>query len=216
MRDDTPDSQRRNAPVPEQLSLPWAPVVVDDFLPQSPDLRALLDAQLALRAGLADGTSCECCGRHAQRYNRSLNSTMARGLIWLVRQAGALRAWVPVQERAPAWLLRSKQLPTLRLWNLVEPKPKDPGDTKKRSSGIWRPTIHGVNFCMGGVTVPKVVTEYQSMVLGYSDKQIHIRRALSDKFDYFELMGWRPEPPVEPSPPPVHHERNPPPSDGEV
>lgn len=210
------DSQRRNAPVPEQLSLPWQPVPADQLLPELPVTpRTLLEAQASLLEELSDGTSCECCGKHAQLYKRHLNSTMVRGLIWLVRHSGAEREWIEVPKIAPAWLLRSNQLATLRLWDLVEPKAKDPDDTSKRSSGIWRPTIHGMNFAFGRITVPKAVFEYCSLVEGYSEKMVHVRRALAKEFDYYELMGWQPEPPP-PDPPPEpepdpHSERNPPP-----
>jgi hypothetical protein len=205
------DSRRRSAPIPEQMSLPWSPLVAEDVLPEITGGQTLAGAQSALKIGLADGTNCPCCGKHAQNYRRSLNSTMARSLIWLVRMSGASREWVEVQEIGPAWLLRSKQLPTLRLWSLVERRPKDPGDTSRRSSGIWRPTNEGIDYAYGRITVPKTVIEYRSQVIGYDEEnQAHIRRSLGKKFDYFDLMGWQPEPPPE-SAPTEYDERNPPP-----
>jgi hypothetical protein len=144
------DERPKRRSVPAQLALPWIPPVEETILPKPGALDQLLDqlrdsgqgtmadaiagqiagdvdslrlttAQVLLRAGLDDGTTCLCCGKHAQRYKRGINSTMVRGLIWLVRMSGADREWINVQEVGPAWLLRSKQLPTLRYWGLVEP-----------------------------------------------------------------------------------------------
>lgn len=185
----------------DQLDL-WAPRA---FAVPATGLATLANAQAGLLRRLDEGerVDCPCCGKPAKLYHRRLNATMARGLIWLVRESlGAVglgdadtleRQWVDVPEVAPAWLMRSKQLTTLRLWRLVEAGGDDGvDDGSARRRGLWRPTALGVRFVLGRVRVPASVEEYRSEVRRYDEEVVDIRGALGTKFDWYELMGWTP------------------------
>lgn len=178
--------------VPEQLSLTWVAPFSGIELPIVPEGALLSSAQASFRVGLnaTKGTHCGCCGKYGKRYKRTLNSTMVRGLIWLVRMAGADREWINIQDSAPAWLMRSKQLATLRYWGLVERKWLDPTEAGKRRSGVFRPTTHGIDFVYGRLRVPRQCYEYRGQVDGYSAEETNVRESLGKKFDYYELMGW--------------------------
>lgn len=145
-----------------------------------------------------DGAKCPCCQQLAKLYKRNLNSGMARSLVWLVRQSNANKVnglspagWVYLGKEAPAWLLRTKELATTRHWGLVELKPRDPEDTARRTSGIWRPTEKGVDFVHCRLRVPKRVHLYDNIQCGWSEEHVSVVEALGTKFDYASLMAGR-------------------------
>ena len=80
-------------------------------------------------------------------------------------------------------------MPKLYHWGLIEEMAKDPGDTTRRTSGLWRPTEKGVQFVQCLLQVPKRVYLYNNEILGWDDQTVTIRDALGTKFDYAELMG---------------------------
>ena len=58
-----------------------------------------------------DGGNCPCCDRWGKIYQRGLNSSMSRSLIWLVFNAKPREdGWVHVPSSAPDWMLRNSQL----------------------------------------------------------------------------------------------------------
>ena len=165
----------------------WTPV--DRHLPDPGDV-TLAESQERFAQNLNNGTTCPCCGKYGKRYERSINATMVRSLIWLVRASGRDRKWVNVAEDAPMHVQRSKQLPTTRLWFLVERKPADPDDASRKTSGIWRPTQFGVDFVNREATVPNKVHEYRGEPESWSGDRVDVLDALGERFNYGELMGW--------------------------
>lgn len=138
-----------------------------------------------------EGVECPCCGQFAKIYRRALNSQMACWLIWLVREAERAPegpGWVDV-KRSP---VRGGDYAKLVHWGLIEQCPND--NDAKRTSGLWRPTDHGVAFALGRVQVPSHVYIYANKVEGFANKFIGIEDALGARFDYAELMrnGVRP------------------------
>lgn len=137
---------------------------------------------------LEEGVQCPCCGQLARLYKRALNSAMARSLIWLVGESGPNLDWVDVPNTAPKWLLKSRELPKLVHWGLIEEMPKDPLDTSKRTSGWWRPTSKGRQFAKNTIKVPKRVHLYNNAVQRFDPEEISILDALGTKFDYADLI----------------------------
>jgi hypothetical protein len=127
---------------------------------------------------------CPCCERPAKIYKRPLNSGMARALIWLLLEWREHMDWINIQE-GPAWLLRSKQLPTLRYWGLVEPMPREPF---KNSKGMWRPTLDGIAFAQNESCISKYVYVLFDQPVDFSDELVGIQDALGETFDYEELI----------------------------
>lgn len=141
-------------------------------------------------AAIEKGDRCPCCGKHTKVDNRKLNSTMARSLIWLVKESGPDRKWVNWQGKAHANLRRSNQLSTLKHgpeWEMVEPRPNK--DASKKNSGWWRPTNRGVDFVRREIRVRQRVHTYNDTVLNFSGPKIDIKDALGSKFNYAELMA---------------------------
>lgn len=131
-----------------------------------------------------EGGHCPVCDRWGRIYKRNINSTMAKSLLWLASNEG----WVDIPNKAPRWLVRSNQLPTLKWWGLVERKPVDKKANTKHS-GIWRMTENGIDFALKGKSIPKSVFTYNDMVEFTSAEEVKIQDCFKDYFDYKEVMG---------------------------
>lgn len=186
---DQPEAEAPDVPQGVQLELDlWTRPSLEEVLPAVGDT-TLAEARRHLIAHLDEGVHCPCCDQYARRYKRKLNSGMVRALLWLVqvhRQGNG--DWVDVQVNAPAWLLRTKQLPTTRYWGLVERAPNDA--STRKSSGQWRPTDLGIRFAFGDVRVPRHVYVYNDVVEAFSAERTDVIEALGDRFSYSELMAW--------------------------
>ncbi len=148
----------------------------------------LEEAKAWLLERLEKGIACPCCDQFAKIYTRKLNSSMARGLIWLCDQAPA-REWVEVNRIGPRWLVsKGGTLATLQHWSFIEEQPNE-RDTTKRTSGIWRPTWDGIAFARRETTTLSHVRLYDNQVLGFAGDHIDIAAALGERFDYSELMS---------------------------
>ena len=145
----------------------------------------LLDLQADFRDQLDDGVRCPLCLKYGKRYKRKFNSTMARGLIWLVDQSSLRCDWVYVPS-APRLILNSNQISTTAYWNLIERKKNV--DPKKKSSGYWRPKHRAYDFVFLRTTISRYVWEYNGKVESFSAEQIDIKQALDDVFDYSALI----------------------------
>lgn len=135
-----------------------------------------------------DGDVCPCCGRWMKINYKPLNASMAYGLCWLVRNYHG--QWVHLPTQSPREVLRTKQLPTLKHWGMVEARLSE--DKKLKHEGYWRPTDLGVEFAHGNVIVPGGCYFYDDAVFGFSTKLIHITDALNKEFNYEEIMGAPP------------------------
>jgi hypothetical protein len=149
----------------------------------------LSEARAHFFAVLADGSYCKCCDRWGKKYRRRLNGTMAAGLCWLVNKMTKTgEPWIDVPRTAPRWLVESNQLPTLKWWGLVEPRPNE-DDPQKKDSGYWRATDKGFDFALERIVVPTHVVTYNDIPLSFSAETLHVKDALASKgFDYSEIM----------------------------
>jgi hypothetical protein len=136
-----------------------------------------------------DGMHCPCCGRWGKVYKYKLNSTIARGLIWMysVSPSGD---WVNIQERGPKWLLRTKSLSTAKHWGLIERLPND-SDEDVRHSGVWRLTARGIQFVKNRTLIEEHVFIFDDTIVKKSKDMASIIDCLGKKFSYQELMNSR-------------------------
>ena len=150
----------------------------------------LEEARVFVLRHLDGGVQCPCCDQQAKLYKRPLNSTMVRGILWLVGETGAYRDWVAVAKDGPKWLVKAGgEFAKLAHWGLIEEMPKDPLDTTKRTSGMWRPTPKGVQFAQNNLWVPKRVHLYNNEVQGWDTEMVNVIGALGIQFNYDDLIG---------------------------
>jgi hypothetical protein len=178
-----------------------------DFLPDEEGRRALATdpwpkapgtietAREFVRIRLDEGVQCPCCGQHAQRYYRTLNSGMARWLIVLGKLTALKDEWASTAQviqhaarlQSFGSSLGSGESPSLLpCWGLIESQPND--DPKKKASGLWRPTERGRAFAAGMITVPKTAVVYNNKLERLEGVMITIKEALGSKFSYEDLM----------------------------
>lgn len=119
-------------------------------------------------------TDCPCCGRNAKLYKRHLNAGMARGLIVMYREAGL--SWQVCSQTD------AREETKLSYWGLIE---RDPNQRGRR-----RVTSKGEDWLRGSATVPECAYVFGGSCLGHDGKQITIKQALGNKFDYTELMSF--------------------------
>lgn len=133
--------------------------------------------------------NCPCCGRYAQIYKRKFNSGMACQLIKLLNLKGD-KIFVHASDLILRGVAGAADLTKSKYWGLIEPMPHEEGE--KKSSGFWRLTEKGFFFVTGKTSIPEYAFIYDDDVLDYSSKEIFIKQALENKFDYLKLMSWRP------------------------
>ena len=136
-------------------------------------------------SNLGEGSHCPTCDQYARRYKRKLNSSMARGLIWLYK---ATDDFIHVRQNAPRWLAtKGGDFAVMRHWGLIEEKPH--AGTDKKTSGIWRITQAGVAFVQIDSVLHSHAYLYNDEFLGFWGELVSIKDALGEHFHYQELMN---------------------------
>lgn len=84
-----------------------------------------------------------------------------------------------------------------RYWGLIVQKTNE--DTKKKCSGLWKPTEKGITFVEGRIWITRLAVVYNEELQyrkidgeweeWFEGEEINIHDALGDKFDYAALMG---------------------------
>lgn len=163
-------------PSPEQPTLPKpAPGITLEY------------AQREMASALREGTTCPCCGQHAQLYKRKLNSGMARALIFIYLRNRMRAGYFHVLKEL-TFEKSGGDYGKLVHWGLIEQMQGDTDDGNPES-GLYRITPLGERFALMQAKVPKWTYHYNQICLGTGGGLITIRQALRDKFNYSELMG---------------------------
>lgn len=148
------------------------------------------EGQTLLRENFNEGMDCPCCGQLVKNYKRKLYGSIAAWLIMLVRRYRVDERFYSTSER---WSLLTNSgrgdAAKLAYWGLIAEQPKDPDDTSKRTSGMWKPTEKGLQFVDGLVTVPSHVHVFDAKIMGFSETHTTIIEALGKRFDFEELMS---------------------------
>ncbi len=140
-------------------------------------------------AAEAQGGVCPCCDRWGKYNSYTLNSGMARSMIWLFQwhMKNGILIYCHLPTQADRTVLTSNSIGKLRHWGLVEREPSD--DPAKPKSGSYRLTAHGIEFVYGRIDATRKIFIYNDRLVGRGEDQTNIRQALTDKFNYQELMG---------------------------
>jgi hypothetical protein len=133
---------------------------------------------------------CDKCGQPLPvKYNRTIDSKMAMGLVALVVIHEKAGDWVHVSHPGLGRLTSGGDFARLRHWGLIQARPNT-DSRKKSASGYWRPTDLGVAFAKGRETVPYVAKLRKRELLGLNDtKRRHIQEALGKEFILADLLA---------------------------
>lgn len=154
-------------------------------------MNTIQEAKQFLRENMVKGTRCPVCGQIVKLYPYKLNSSSARCLIILYKLDRANpNEWVHIQREFANRKLNANSMDYIFLkhWGLIEPKPGNDDPTKK-ANGYFRITEKGREFAEGKIELPSHVFVYLNKARRFSETKIDIKKALSIKFDYQELMG---------------------------
>lgn len=147
----------------------------------------LSEAHKWLKDRVEDGVVCPCCAQFAKIYKRKLNSSMARGLLVLVRLDENGPIHIPSIFTAQR-VCAANDGSLLRHWGLIEEVPgvRDDGSTRV---GYYTVTDLGRKFAAGSVRVPAYIYLYAARLVDSNDHAtVDIREALGKRFHYEELM----------------------------
>lgn len=147
-----------------------------------------------LRPHLMEGERCPVCTLFAKMYKRKLNSAMAVALVLLARKDRKDPGeWVHAERyfkglaHAPTSL--RGDLGKIPYWGLLERNKVDRGDGSNRT-GYYRITEKGHEFVAGRIQVKSHCLIYDGRPFRLTGDMIDIHQALTEKFDYNELMGF--------------------------
>ena len=135
-----------------------------------------------------EGCHCPLCGQFVKVYKRKITSTMARQLLQFYKLTLRGKQWIHTREAVFDGSSGAGDFAKLSYWGLIEARPHEPGNEGKKTSGYWRITERGVQFCLGQMKVPLHAYVYNHKVLEFSPESTDITEALTEKFDYRELM----------------------------
>lgn len=148
----------------------------------------LQDAQQHVRASLEQGVTCPCCEQLCKLYKRTIYCAMAKWLLWLVKRYEETGTWVNVKDSP----VRGGDYAKLALWDLAYSEAyylsKSESPTAGRT-GMWAPTVQGIQFAKGEITVPKHAFVFNNQRFRYSDDHIDIYDALGEEFNFSEAWS---------------------------
>lgn len=131
-------------------------------------------------------TTCACCSQKVKYYPRSITSSAARILISLYKT-------VP-KDQFEHINVFGRGLPgvgggdfsKIRFWGFIEEMPNH--TISKKTSGMWRITESGREFCRRNIKTPKHAYMYNAQCWNFSKEEVDIVDCLGAHFDYNELM----------------------------
>jgi len=149
---------------------------------ETPNFQNLDEAKAYINSLKHEGVKCPCCYQLVKYYPYKLSSGMAYVLIQMYKSD---KEWVhPIQEFRTV----NGDYAKLRWWGLIEDRQDEPEEDKK-ASGYWRITPKGMAFVEGTIKVTEKAILFDNQCWGYEGDEIYITDALSNKFNYSELMG---------------------------
>lgn len=145
----------------------------------------LAEIKQYLNENYKDGCYCPACNQRVQMYKRKLASTMAFCLIkFVLHQRKNQNQYTKFTNILNAENITPSQRADwqkLVYFRLIQSDPD--------VAGMYRITPQGFDFVQGNILMPKYANVLNGKVYGYSMEQIHIKKALTTKFDLNELLN---------------------------
>jgi len=144
-------------------------------------MKTIAEGKQHLRDNFKTGTVCPCCDKFVKAYKRKLNSGIARSLI-IMHKLGAVNGkYIHVQNEFAKLKLRATTMDYAyaEKWGLI---------FDGEDIGTWTLTKKGVDFVGRITALPSYCLVYNGNVYSWSKDLISIETALTDKFDYKDMM----------------------------
>lgn len=135
--------------------------------------------------------TCPSCSHVKRMYKRPLHKSMALGLLFLIRIYKQKQDWVHVNEITAQGLkykmnLSGGDFAKLAHWGFIIGKENK--NFKKKTSGLWQPTIKGEKFVNGETKTLSHIILMENKFMGKAGKLIKFEDAIGTDFDYSELF----------------------------
>jgi len=151
----------------------------------------LAEVKEYLRENLNDGCICPACKQNVKMYKRKLSATMAYCMIIFVKHCRKNNEFGFVNFNkilndlniTPA---QRADWQKLAYFKLITPESTTKGDPK---NGFYKVNESGFYFVENDMQVPESCNVYNGKVYGYSMDQTNIKIALTNKFNFYELMN---------------------------
>lgn len=132
------------------------------------------------------GYVCEHCGSYVKRYRRSFNSNMAM-CLWLLYKFN-VKGFIKVEEFLIAnGRKRCGDFSYLVHYRFLEKQSGKREDGSPRN-GYYRLTSLGILFVEGKIKAHEKFYILHNQFMGFDGKEITLKEALGEKFNYDELM----------------------------
>jgi hypothetical protein len=134
---------------------------------------------------------CPCCDRWTKQYERKINSSMARSLIYIfnaTRDMPPDGGWIKPSLILPHTM--SSWVAGLRHWGLLEAKAPVGKSRRNPEDGYWRMTELGRGFVLRTASVPQyAITGVGGDLICLEGHPVTIDDALGTRFVYDEVMA---------------------------
>ena len=134
------------------------------------------------------GYECPCCKQYVKLYRRHFNSNMALALMFLYRNRDKGFIHLENEMRAAGYKQRCGDASYLRHYRFIEAKKEVRADGSGRN-GMYKISGLGILFCEMKSTAREFFLTFNNKCEGFAGKEIDIIKALTNKFDYSQLMG---------------------------
>lgn len=157
--------------------------------------RPIQEARDFIKNHADTGVDCPVCTSLVKIYERRLYSTMVVWLIGLKHTAPSEDGWTHTNDIGETLFTQwgIKGIPhhygdfaKLKYWGLIEPR-TDPSGAAR--DGFYKITSKGIAFLNGNLKVPAKVRLLQGDFYGLCGPEITAKEALSNDFDYNEIMS---------------------------
>tara|TARA_R110000787_G_scaffold21864_3_gene64175 strand:- start:105 stop:566 length:462 start_codon:yes stop_codon:yes gene_type:complete len=146
-------------------------------------MKTIIEGKQYLRDNFKTGAVCPCCDKYVKAYKRKLNSGIARSMIIMYKLNAFWfdNKYIHVQNEFAKLKLRATTMDYAyaEKWGLIVD-----GD----EIGTWTLTKKGVDFVANKTFLPSYCLVYNGNVYSWSEDLISIETALTDKFDYGDMM----------------------------
>jgi len=133
------------------------------------------------------GYVCPCCNLYVRRYKRALNCNM--GLAMLVLYKSGIRYFVHLEDLMRQYgYKRCGDASYLIHWKFLE-RLKEKREDGSSRNGKYKITSLGILFVEGKITAKEKALIFNNQFQGFEGKEITIKEALGNKFNYEILMA---------------------------
>lgn len=142
-----------------------------------------------------DKQECACCHQDVNAHKHKVTWAQAVALTVLVDMCEQEPGYHHVDDIKDQTLARLHEThivlshwSVMAKWSLIEDEP-NLTDPEKRTSGMWRPTVRGIDFVYDRYLISKYLWTFNNTILHESEENISIQGATGEQYSWPEMQG---------------------------